>query len=865
MSCRRYRRGSRDDDGNKKDESERHMNSSHLDHRSGAALERLGLLGAALEQYRRECGQAPKDASAHLALALAALRAGRAAEALNAAQSAHHLAPCSALALWAAGRAAQELERWSEAERYYRDALALDASLADAAQSLAMLAQRQGRTDQAVASLAKGVILRHGALWRGNTVRMLGVLAHDVRLSGLIDTDVMGRLDSALHEECGKATRFQSRHCDAAPGSGGHRAVHLLTVWNHAPRRALVLGLADALAHCRPEWSLRVFATDRLAEDTAVPSDSGRLAVIGCAGLGSEPLALALAGKETVCAIDLDWGDECSRFEALALNTTTIRMAWDTESGRLSVTTANLPRSSDLQAGTSITAEGHRHRRRLQRLVSDDPNLSGGAGEAAAILAALIDDAVTVAERHRRLPRTSKGWAPPDFSSQIRQRDKAQDLVPDWVGERVRHEIWLEQIRGKAVSFTPETRAAGLLVAVVTPYGDEDEATLRRTHESVIAQQGGVRHIFVACGQSHPMIDEWEADHLLLADFAPTHPVKALALGTAFAVSRGADAVCYLPPGNRFKRDHVRRLAAAAVKGHDLVMSRAALVDETGHEYRSHVHTGNVPVHHDTAISTFLLYDRALDLAPLWAAVPKGAEFFATGLFRSAINARHYRQLLLPAGTVACAMKDAYSWREICRRDAPAQCLPLGFKEQALLRADDTPAAIWLSALAAFHTDRPLPPARPGLQFDPWGYLGGGERPRIVSGWPDRTEMADHDLAAALERHGVAADAEILAASEITAVLGDDLAFKAWESDLCHARPAASLVAARLVASVAGFPLGMVGTDALVRPLDDVLTQLQIAGLRLAGIHLLDKSPCGRAVDCLVILRRSSLSGRISP
>ena len=94
-------------------------------------------------------------------------------------------------------------------------------------------------------------------------------------------------------------------------------------------------------------------------------------------------------------------------------------------------------------------------------------------------------------------------------------------------------------------------------VAIITPYHNEDAATLRRCYDSVKAQTyANVRHMMVSDGNPHPMIDQLDVDHYKLPQAHTDAGATPRALAALSAFSQGYDAVgfidadCYLKPNH---------------------------------------------------------------------------------------------------------------------------------------------------------------------------------------------------------------------------------------------------------------------------------------------------------------------------
>jgi len=96
-------------------------------------------------------------------------------------------------------------------------------------------------------------------------------------------------------------------------------------------------------------------------------------------------------------------------------------------------------------------------------------------------------------------------------------------------------------------------------IAVVTAYADAPLETLRRGHDSVLAQAGEVAHILVCSGSPHAAIDGWAATHLRLPP-RKDGGATARGLGAALAFKLGYDAVAFLDPWSWYAAEHVATL-----------------------------------------------------------------------------------------------------------------------------------------------------------------------------------------------------------------------------------------------------------------------------------------------------------------
>jgi len=95
-------------------------------------------------------------------------------------------------------------------------------------------------------------------------------------------------------------------------------------------------------------------------------------------------------------------------------------------------------------------------------------------------------------------------------------------------------------------------------VAIITPYHSEDATTLRRCHDSVMAQTyPDVRHLMVSDGNPHPMVDKLDVDHYKLPRAHADAGATPRAIVALSAFSQGYDAVGFIDADNYLKTNHV--------------------------------------------------------------------------------------------------------------------------------------------------------------------------------------------------------------------------------------------------------------------------------------------------------------------
>ena len=94
-------------------------------------------------------------------------------------------------------------------------------------------------------------------------------------------------------------------------------------------------------------------------------------------------------------------------------------------------------------------------------------------------------------------------------------------------------------------------------IAVVTPYFDEDEATLRACHDSVSRQSHPATHIPVADGRPKPWVADFAAQHIVLPVGHKDYGDTPRGIGSLSAASQGFDGIAFLDADNWYRPDHI--------------------------------------------------------------------------------------------------------------------------------------------------------------------------------------------------------------------------------------------------------------------------------------------------------------------
>lgn len=180
----------------------------------------------------------------------------------------------------------------------------------------------------------------------------------------------------------------------------------------------------------------------------------------------------------------------------------------------------------------------------------------------------------------------------------------------------------MEQERTPPRSGARLLSGTGLRVAVVTPYCDEPEATLRRSHESVLSQTHACAHILVADGGGAPFVKGWSAQHIVLGERHSDFGDTPRAVGSLSAIGQGFDAIAYLDADNWYEPDHIATMV-------DLHRATGAPVCVAARTLRrldgSLLSTGGERGEGVDFVDTSCLFltAEALRVAPMWALIPR--------------------------------------------------------------------------------------------------------------------------------------------------------------------------------------------------------------------------------------------------
>jgi len=160
-------------------------------------------------------------------------------------------------------------------------------------------------------------------------------------------------------------------------------------------------------------------------------------------------------------------------------------------------------------------------------------------------------------------------------------------------------------------------------IAVITPYYQEPRAMLKLCHESVIEQNMGADHFFVADGHPNPFISEIGADHIMLPKSSDDNGNTPRGIGGILAIKHGYDFIAYLDADNWFHKGHLSSLIQLHLRTkaavctsfrtiHSLDGTELLGVQDPEEANLTHVDT-----------SCYMLHRSAFELNDIWIKMPK--------------------------------------------------------------------------------------------------------------------------------------------------------------------------------------------------------------------------------------------------
>lgn len=98
------------------------------------------------------------------------------------------------------------------------------------------------------------------------------------------------------------------------------------------------------------------------------------------------------------------------------------------------------------------------------------------------------------------------------------------------------------------------------MVAVITPYYQENIEIIRQCHRSVEEQVWPCRHVFVADGYAREEINSWNADHIILPKSHSDIGSTPRLIGAYHAIGMGHTSVAFLDVDNWYESTHIHQL-----------------------------------------------------------------------------------------------------------------------------------------------------------------------------------------------------------------------------------------------------------------------------------------------------------------
>lgn len=179
-------------------------------------------------------------------------------------------------------------------------------------------------------------------------------------------------------------------------------------------------------------------------------------------------------------------------------------------------------------------------------------------------------------------------------------------------------------------------------IYVITPYYKEEIGDLYLAHQSVITQDIDVVHVMIADGFPKEVISSWGCQHIILP--VAHHDAGNFARGTGalHAFQEGADYVCFLDADNWLEQNHLYSLySSVRLENCDVSVSRRILrrLDRTVLDPFDFESDGVRFA--DTG--TVMLSRSAIEIAALWATLPRQLSGAGDRIIWAAINQRAFR------------------------------------------------------------------------------------------------------------------------------------------------------------------------------------------------------------------------------
>jgi hypothetical protein len=226
-------------------------------------------------------------------------------------------------------------------------------------------------------------------------------------------------------------------------------------------------------------------------------------------------------------------------------------------------------------------------------------------------------------------------------------------------------------------------------IAVVTPYFREADEVLARCLDSVAAQTHPATHVVVADGFPNPLVDAYpDAVHLKLSQSHADNGDTPRGIGAQWALEAGFDAIAFLDADNWYRPRHLQNLANLHKQsGAEVLIASRSFHRADGTELAGVSEAGDGVHYADT--SCLMLAGRALQIAPLWAAIPTRLSPICDRIFWQMLSAHGFRTAHCHERTVA------FVTQYVAHYLAAGEIPPAGAKDAS----QSQEAAAWWNAL----------------------------------------------------------------------------------------------------------------------------------------------------------------------
>ncbi|MBF0269014.1 MAG: glycosyltransferase [Alphaproteobacteria bacterium] len=233
-------------------------------------------------------------------------------------------------------------------------------------------------------------------------------------------------------------------------------------------------------------------------------------------------------------------------------------------------------------------------------------------------------------------------------------------------------------------------------IAVVTPYYRESDLVLTRCLDSVAGQTHPCMHILVADGFPNPLADRWpNAVHLKLDQSHGDNGDTPRGIGADYALSEGFEALAFLDADNWYRARHLETLVRLhGETGASVLVAGRSFHRADGSEIEGLSEKGDGLHYADT--SCLMLTGKAMEVAPLWAAIPQPLAPICDRIFWQMLMAQGFKTAVSSERSVAFTTQ--YAAHFLAVGETP----PLGAKDASQSQA----AAAWWNALSPDEQNR---------------------------------------------------------------------------------------------------------------------------------------------------------------